>query len=299
MLSSNKIFSLGSLFFIVFITTLRADNLRLIREKSFQAKDWENVYVNASGADVKVDSWDKAETYVKIFANRRAEDRFKFSIEQEDNTVKVIAKKRGSFFSWFGGGFDVRIEIKVPKNHNAHVETSGGDIYLSNLFGVFKLDTSGGDIVITNTDGKLRAETSGGDITLNKHKGEMNLSTSGGDIVCKESSGDISAETSGGDIKLEIADGKINAETSGGDIEIFYNGVNKGFEAETSGGDIHVKLSSGFKANAHFETSGGSIKNNFSNSRSIKTSRSEQDVEFNGGGVKLRLETSGGDIIVE
>ena len=48
-----------------------ADELRPIREKSFQMKDWQNVYVNASGADVKVESWDKQEVYVKIFANRR------------------------------------------------------------------------------------------------------------------------------------------------------------------------------------------------------------------------------------
>jgi len=276
-----------------------ADNLRLIREKSFQVKDWQNVYVNASGADVKVESWDKEEVYVKIFANRNAEEKMRFDIYQEGDVVKVIAKKRGSFFSWFGNSFNVRIEIMTPKNFNTHVETSGGDIRVSNLTGGFKLDTSGGDISLINTEGKVNAETSGGNITLNRQKGSMNLSTSGGDIICAEAEGDLYAETSGGDIKIDLNEGKLHAETSGGDITIIYSGVNRGITAETSGGDIKVKLPSDFKAKVHLETSGGGIHNNFSNSRSERVRRGEVDAMFNGGGEILRLETSGGEVRVE
>ena len=276
-----------------------AEELKILREKSFQAKDWENVYVDASGADVKVESWDKQEVYVKIFGNHRAEDRMKFSIDQENQTVKVIAKRKGSFFNWFGGSLSVRIEIFVPKNQNTHIETSGGDIKIANINGVFQLNTSGGDITLSNTNGKLKAETSGGDITLTKQKGEMNLSTSGGDIICKETNGDLRAETSGGDINLGVSDGKIYAETSGGDIEIDYAGVNKGIDASTSGGEVHVKLPANFKAKAHLETSGGEITNNFSNAKAMRVSRGKVDAEFNGGGEILKLETTGGDIIVD
>ena len=276
-----------------------ADELRPIREKSFQMKDWQNVYVNASGADVKVESWDKQEVYVKIFANRRAEEKMKFDVHQEGEVVKVIVKRKGSFFNWFGGGLNVRIEIMIPKNYNTHIETSGGDIRVSNLSGGFKLDTSGGDIILNNTDGKVKAETSGGEITLNKHKGAMDLSTSGGDIICKAGSGDLRAETSGGDIKIDLSDGKLIAETSGGDITIHYSGLNKGIRAETSGGDIQIKLPANFKAKVHLETSGGGITNNFSNSLSERVRRGEVDAEFNGGGELLKLETSGGDITVD
>ncbi|MFA5806228.1 MAG: DUF4097 family beta strand repeat-containing protein [Melioribacteraceae bacterium] len=276
-----------------------AEELKLLREKSFSAKDWDNVYINASGADVKVESWDKQETYVKIFGNRRAEEKLGLRIEQDDNTVRVIAKKRGSFFNWFGSNISVRIEIKVPKNQNAHIETSGGDINAANINGVFKLDTSGGDITLNNTNGKLKAETSGGDINLSAHNGEMFLSTSGGDIVCKGTNGDLSAETSGGDIELYTSDGKINAETSGGDITIDYTGINKGIEASTSGGDVHVKLPSNFKAKVHLETTGGEITNNFNNAKTMRVARSEMDAEFNGGGEMLKLETTGGYVVVD
>lgn len=280
-------------------STTFADELRLIREKSFQMKDWQNVYVNASGADVKVESWDKQEVYVKIFSNRRAEEKMTFNVYQENEVVKVIVKRKGSFFNWFGGGLSVRIEIITPKNYNARVETSGGDIKVANITGGFRLETSGGDIITTNTDGKLKVETSGGEISLFKHKGAMDLSTSGGDIICKETTGDLNAETSGGDIKIDLSEGKLYASTSGGDIIINYSGMNKGFQAETSGGDIQVKLPASFKARAHFETSGGGITNNFSNSKSERVRRGEVDAEFNGGGEILKLETSGGDIRVD
>ncbi|MCX6168260.1 MAG: DUF4097 family beta strand repeat-containing protein [Ignavibacteriales bacterium] len=284
---------------MLFASLSIADNLRLIREKSFPMKDWQGVYVNASGADVKVESWDKQEVYVKIFGNSRAESKMQFDIYQEDDAVKVIAKKRGSMFNWFGNNISVRIEIMTPKNYNPHIETSGGDISVKNLVGEFRLDTSGGDITLTNTNGKLKAETSGGDITLNTHKGNSVLSTSGGDIKCKETIGDLNAETSGGDINIDLTDGKLYAETSGGDITINYTGSNKGIDASTSGGSIHVKLPSNFAAKAHLETSGGEISNNFTNSKSERVRRSEVDAEFNGGGGMLKLETTGGDIIVD
>ncbi len=276
-----------------------AGDLKLLQEKSFAAKDWENVYVNSSGADVKIQSWDKMETYVKVYGNQRAEEKLKISIDQEDGTVKVIIKRKSSFWNWFGSNINVKVDIMVPKNHNAHVETSGGDISVTSITGVFKLFTSGGNVSLTSTNGKLKVETSGGDIKLKQHKGEMNLSTSGGDIICKETSGDLEAGTSGGDVKLEASDGKISAETSGGTISIDYSGVNKGIEASTTGGDVHVKLPSNFQARAHFETSGGSIENHFEHSRSTKVSRSREDADFNGGGNTLKLETTGGDITIE
>ena len=293
-----KKFLLVFILLILGVSLSSAEELKLLREKSFSAKDWDNVYVNASGADVRIDSWDKQETYVKIFGNRRAAEKLELSIEQDGNTVRVLAKKKGSFFNWFGSNISVKIEIKVPKNQNTHVETSGGDINIANINGVYKLDTSGGDIKLNNTNGKLKAETSGGDINLFTHKGDMILSTSGGDIVCKGTNGDLKAETSGGDIELNTADGRISAETSGGDITIDYSGVNKGIEAETSGGDIHVKLPADLKAKVHLETTGGDITNNFDNAKTRRVTRSEMDAEFNGGGEMLKLETSGGDVVV-
>ncbi|MBS3945555.1 MAG: hypothetical protein KGZ42_08655, partial [Melioribacter sp.] len=88
----------------LFAKDILADNLKLIKEKSFNVKSGETLFIDASGADIKVDSWNKNEVYVKILGNRKAEDKMKFTIEQTSGGVEVTAKKEGSwFFNWGGG----------------------------------------------------------------------------------------------------------------------------------------------------------------------------------------------------
>ncbi len=294
--SKRALMLLGTLAFLS--SFAYAEDLKVLKEKTFQMKDYQNFFVDASGADVKIASWDKQEVYVKISGNDKAASKLKYDIFQDGDVVRVIIKRKDSFWNWFGSNIRIKVDAFVPAKYNAHVETSGGDIYVRGITGGFKFDTSGGDITLVKLNGKVNAETSGGDIQLTEHYGNMLLSTSGGDIVCKAVVGDVKAETSGGDIQIQQKDGRLFAETSGGDIVIEYTGVNKGIEAETSGGDISAKLPSDFKAKVHLETTGGGIDCNFPNSKSTKVKRSELIAEFNGGGPVLRLETSGGDVTV-
>lgn len=278
---------------------LFAKDLKLIKEKSVAISPGQLLRVEASGADVKVKTWDKNEAYIKIFGNSRAEDKMEFRIEQTSEGVKVTAKKEGSsFFNWFGGGISVRIEATVPAQFNTAIETSGGDIDLADLKGEFDLHTSGGDVSLQNTVGKCGVQTSGGDITLKNHSGNTGLETSGGDIKCISTSGDLSAHTSGGDIDVNVSNGKVSVETSGGDIILNYSGDNKGIEAYTSGGDIQLTVPKTIKASVNFKTSGGEIDSEFSTSRVGKVSRGTLNGDFNGGGPSIKCKTTGGDITI-
>lgn len=301
--NSRKIellFLLMTAIMLIGTTSIFASNLRLIKEKSIQTKPGENLSVDASGADIKVETWDKNEAYVKIFGNRKAEEKMHFEIEKAGDGVKVVAKRRGSsWFNWWGdSGYSVRIEIMLPSKYNTDIETSGGDITLYNLIGENNLNTSGGDVKVMSTTGELMVETSGGDITIDQHKGNSRLSTSGGDINTLKLVGNLKATTSGGDVRVEVSDGSILAKTSGGNIDISYYGNNKGIEARTSGGSIHARIPSSFKADVFLETSGGDIESNFSNSRTSKVSRSTLKAEYNSGGESFICKTSGGSIVV-
>lgn len=281
-----------------FANNIFADNLKLIKERTLNVKQGEKLFVDASGADIKVDSWNKDEVYVKIFGNRKAEDKMKFSIEKNLDGVEVTAKRESSWFFNWGGGYSVRIEVLVPANFDTEIETSGGDILVQNVKGKFDLETSGGDVDLKSTSGELKISTSGGDITINKHSGNSKVTTSGGDITTKELIGDLYASTSGGDINLDVINGKVMAKTSGGDIEIKYDGENKGINASTSGGDIKLYAPSTLKALVDLETSGGSIDCNFNNYKATKVTRGRVKGEFNGGGENLICRTTGGDIII-
>jgi len=279
--------------------SIAADNLKVIKEKTFTVKPGETLTVDVSGADIKIESREGNEVLVKIFGNRKAEEKMNFRIEQNSSGVDIEIKRKGSsWFNW-GSGISLRVEVTVPNNYNTEINTSGGDINLSNLQGKHNLRTSGGDVELENTKGPLFVKTSGGDIKLNNHKGESELITSGGNIITRKQTGDVKASTSGGDVDLETQEGKILAKTSGGGIKINYKGEYKGINATTSGGGIKISVPNNIKATVQLATSGGSIDCDFSNTKSTKVSRSKFEAELNGGGELLYAKTSGGSIYLK
>jgi DUF4097 and DUF4098 domain-containing protein YvlB len=237
------------------------DDIQLIREKSFNISPGKNLYVDINSGDVKITYWDKSEVNVKIFGNENAVEKINFTLEGDDDIVKVIGKNKSSVSTWFSN-VNVEIEIKVPSKFNLDVNTSGRDIKCGGI------------------TGKAELNTSGGDIWADKFSGIMDASTSGGNIF------------------LFCNDTQINAETSGGDIKLEYDGENKGIDLSTSGGDIEIKLSKSFNAVVELTTSGGEISSELNMSKLKKSSGSRLAGELNGGGEKLSAHTSGGDIIV-
>ncbi|MBP1682959.1 MAG: hypothetical protein H6Q27_523, partial [Ignavibacteriaceae bacterium] len=203
----------------------------------------------------------KEEVSVKVLGDEEAMEKMDFTLEGNDEEVKVIGKKKSSTSSWFSS-MSVKVEIKVPASFNLDINTAGGDIKCGGITG----------------------------------KAELN--TSGGDIWADKFSGDLVVSTSGGDIYLFCTNTKINAETSGGDVKLEYEGENKGIDLSTSGGDIEVKLSQNFKAEIELSTSGGDVSCSLNMSNVKKSSGSRLIGDLNGGGEKLLAHTSGGDITV-
>ncbi|MEW6655097.1 MAG: DUF4097 family beta strand repeat-containing protein, partial [Bacteroidota bacterium] len=143
-----------------------AHDSKMIKEKTFQMKDDQNLFVEVSGANVKIENWNKQEVYVKISGNHNAASKLKYDVFQEGDAVRVVIKRKDSFWNWFGSNIKVKVEAFVPAKFNAQVKTSGGDINVKGITGRFSFETSGGNINLKNLNGKVNAETSGGDIEL-------------------------------------------------------------------------------------------------------------------------------------
>ena len=195
------------------------------------------------------------------------------------------------------------------------VKTSGGDIEIDRAEGNTEAITSGGDIKIGHTTGDVTAKTSGGDITVERADGELDVHTSGGDVTIGSAAGSLKAGTSGGDITISNATGGgVTAQTSGGDIEARLRSTASVLEEDwllqSSGGELTIRipedLSATVEAEIHLERSWfGSdreyrIDSDFDldeqedEGRNRRTIRASGDI--NGGGSRIRLETSGGDI---
>ncbi len=274
-------------------------NLKVLQEKTFKTAPGKNFTLKAASGDVYISTNDSPSIYVKILGNEEAKKNITFNFENTNEGVSVEAKSNHGWnlFNLFNG-IRLKFEITLPKNYNASVSSSGGDIYLSSLNGEIVLKTSGGDVTVKNSTGKFKVSTSGGDVDLYNAKGDQNLSTSGGDIHSEGFEGNLDASTSGGDIYLKGSNGKIDAGTSGGEVKLIYSGKNFGINLRSSGGDVTAKLPADFNAHADLHTSGGSIDCGFKTMNVEKVSSSKLEGDLNSGGNTLYIRTSGGDITV-
>ena len=243
--------------------------------------------------------------------------------------VTVKGGGRETKVSTSGGDIEIR-----DARGTVDATTSGGDITIGGTAGEVTVRTSGGDIEIDRTEGNTEATTSGGDITIGHTTGDVKAKTSGGDITIERANGEVDVHTSGGDVTIDSAEGTLRAGTSGGDISIS-NAPGAGLTAKTSGGDIEARLSptaSALEEEWILKSSGGEltiripedlsatveaeihherswfgsdrgdyrIDSDFDLDEEVDDGRDRRTIratgDINGGGNRIRLETSGGDI---
>ncbi len=266
--------------------------------ESFAVQKGGALRVDTDMGDVTVRGGDADSVSVTVNVRGREQDVEDFIVKfnQTGQGVEVRGRHRdneGWSFAWHD--FDVHFDILVPKEFNLKLETSGGDIIVSNIKGMIGGGTSGGDINVTAVTGDVRLETSGGDIVLKEIDGTIATETSGGDIDGTTLNGDVSVETSGGDIDLRAVRGKTVASTSGGNVRVELLD-NLGIDASTSGGNIVVRLPGSASADIDAESYSGSVNCDFPILGTLDDGSLHGTI--NGGGPKLKAETSGGNISI-
>ena len=299
------------------MTTLTATARPVIKrvvEETFTVQPGGQLSVNTSGGDVKVRPGSDDKVHIIAHQNIRASsdaeadkllEKLTFKLEQSGNDVSAMAKyeKRISGFH-FGSWPPVQVsfEVTVPSHYNVNVRTSGGSIVVGNLAGEVDAKTSGGDVTVGKIDGKVMAHTSGGDIELDESSQEADLSTSGGDIVVGRVLGPAEVSTSGGNIKVGSVEGRLKAHSSGGDVSAVINGPLTGdCTLDTSGGNVRATVDRMAAFDLDASTSGGDV-NAEGLTITIKrggVGKSRLSGAVNGGGPKLKLHTSGGDVDIK
>lgn len=265
---------------------------------TFDAIPGGTIKIDTDLGDVTVTAGDVAavEVVVDVRGDEDEVDEFQVKFGEVDDDMQVRGRSRrnrGWHFDW--GDIDVRFDVTVPREINVRIETSGGDITVSGVTGFLRAETSGGDLTLSDHTGEVQMETSGGEIHFTDIQGYLRTETSGGDIKGERVTGDVHVETSGGDIILKMISGKTHASTSGGDVRL---GMldNQGVEASTSGGDITISLPEDTPADIFAETMSGNVRCDFPIRGTMDDGSLEG--EINGGGKRVRAETSGGRITI-
>lgn len=218
------------------------------------------------------------------------------TFDQSGNTVRVESRDRDRGIHLFHTDIlDVHYDITVPRSFNVDLRTTGGNLAVRELKGTVNGETSGGDLDVVAVDGTVKLSTSGGNVDIRRSRGEITLETSGGNMTGEGVEGNIHLETSGGNIGLTSCDGRLYGSTSGGNIRAALKD-NKGIELSTSGGNLSVFLPRSAKGDVRAEASGGDVRCDFPFLGKIKEGKMNGSI--NGGGPLIRLETSGGDIVL-
>ena len=295
------------------IPTMTQAKIERLVEKTFPVTPGGTLQVETQGGDITVrpGADDRVRVVARQLIRAKSEaeadallQKLELRLEQEGNDIVSTAKYAGKqrfIISGFWPPVQVSFEVTVPVRFLVNAVTSGGDITVGDLTGEVKARTSGGDVEIGRIDGPVQVTTSGGDIGLRAATGPAVLNTSGGDIEVGRAGGMAKLTTSGGDIEIDDAAGGLQAKTSGGDIEVaFTNALTEDCTLGSSGGDIEVKVprTAGFQLDA--ATSGGDVKA-AGLTLTIEQGglgKSKLAGTVNAGGPKLKLRTSGGDIVI-
>ena len=233
-----------------------------------------------------------------------------------DDIGGVISAETG------GGGIEVG---NVASDVSLH--TGGGSIKVNSAKGKIIAQSGGGSVLVVEGAQGAELETGGGKIEVERCNGNVRARTGGGNIELGDIGGEAELSSGGGSLHLTSAKGPVRAETGGGTIEL---GGIPSARAETGGGSIEAKFvsSTGARTDSFLETSAGDItvyiapNVNLSVRASIEVANGHRihsdfpeirisaeggdwgpktvtaEGNLNGGGPKLKVRTTTGDISV-
>jgi hypothetical protein len=280
------------------------DNEKPYLTKSFPANGIKNVRVETSGGGIAVNGQNGGEARIEMYvrSNRgrdmadadikeQLEKDYDITLEKNGDALVARAKRRRNG-DW-EDALNISFKVFSPTNVSTDLQTSGGGIKLADLNGTQKAETSGGGIDLLNIKGNADVETSGGGIKVENFDGKLDAVTSGGGIDATGNLGDSRLVTSGGGIKLNSVSGSVEAETSGGGITAEIRQLGSRLSLSTSGGSIDVKMP--MDKGMDLDLQGDKVQVAMSNFNGVVEDDHVRG-KLNGGGIPVRMSTSGGRV---
>lgn len=274
--------------------------------KSFTISGEGKLHVETSGGSIAVSGEKGNQVTVEMYVKKNgswsdwfgqdddveeALQDYDIDIHQQGLEINATAKRKGK--SWGSNKLSISFKVTVPLNMSTDLNTSGGSISLTNVTGDHKVNTSGGSLNFDKIMGNTVARTSGGSINVQSFEGSLDAKTSGGSIRLSNSTGELHVHTSGGSIVMDGISGSVEASTSGGSIKADVESLGEYLTLHTSGGSINAVVPQGLGLD--LELSGNRVNTQLTNF----TGETKQDHikgSINGGGVPVKMSTSGGSV---
>jgi len=234
-------------------------------------------------------------------ADRRLQD-LDLQIEQAAALISVKARyRRAVRWAWENWPpVALAYVVKVPRACSLDLVTAEGDITVCSLAGKISVRTGNGAIFTDAIDGTIRATSTRGDVSVTACTGELTLTAKAGNVLVGRAGGLTKIAGAGGTIEIQNSRGNLHVDADGADIKInFAHPLIESSELRAAGGDIDVAfdLRSACTLTARSSTFGEvKVKNLLLAIESGKVGSSRVIATLNGGGPKMVIDSSGGNV---
>lgn len=297
------------IFFVILVittSTLFSVNNResgnIYYEETFSSYGVEEFETDLSVEDLYIYFHNDDSILVDISGYAPGDDIMEFLDFGVDKSSFYIESLPQNFFGFTN--YSIKIEVTLPSSYISYynIQSSTGELYIDTPIEVrdFKAQSSTGDIFLESIKGdSVAIETSTGE----KEIGEIIT----GDLYLKSSTGDnrlgniragkgrIKASTGKSYISSYIGELEYSASTGDVEIENFDSGE---LSIDTSTGEVMVRLSQNSGWDIDLSTSTGDIDSSLPVMVVGKIDDDSLEGSVNGGGNRVRIKTSTGDIIL-
>lgn len=302
----------------------------LLNKIDLQNAKIKDIQGKTTSGDFRIIGNDNATPYVEVYAktvnkkhkkedvNKIIANYYTLNILTENHVLNIeaIRKKNISFSN--ANSVQFYFEIHVPTTTDTHIETSSGDLQLSNLVGTQHYTSTSGDGIFskikgnitmncTSGDGtftdvvsnKINFHATSGDLVLNNCSGDLTATTTSGDIIAKNHYGNTTAESTSGDATLDLLKGSIQTNATSGDVTISMQNPQDKISIATTSGDIHLKTAQTIKADLDIHGSNVNCNslNNFSEGKGVTDKYIVGKI--NGGDIPVHIHSNSGDVTLQ
>ncbi len=191
-----------------------------------------NLAIKNTNGHIKVQTWDRAEVaFTGQFKPSSKDEQVKVVFESSPKGLEIRGEYPKNQSGWGSyRGAVCEMELKVPRNVLAHIDTVNGRITLTGLEAKADCRTVNGAIEAEGLSQGLTAETVNGAIALRQVRGAIHASTTNGAISAKELDGmgqgvDLSTVNGALNVTMAKLEGSLMATTVNGQISVDTKGA--------------------------------------------------------------------------
>ena len=259
-----------------------------------------------TGGSITIESWGKPEVFVSARLGGRDWRETRVTLEPSSDGARLASDFTRSMRNQ---STSHDFDIKVPREFNVRIKSSGGSISISNVSGEFSGSTGGGEINLRAVNGRAHLNTGGGEIDVTDSNIDGSVNTGGGLVRIQHVNGNLRGSSGSGPVIYSESNGAGTGKGSGYGYS-YGEGATAGVSASgtaystTNGGPIRMYAAGGpislpsAPNGAHITTGGGKITVG-SSGGAVYAQTGGGDIEIGPARGSVTAITGAGDVLID